>query len=80
MEFNHPKVSIIMPSLNVAPFIRQCMDSVVTQTLKEIEIFCVDAGSTDGTLEILREYEQKDKRVRVIVSDKKSSGCSLSLF
>ena len=79
MEFNRPKVSIIMPSLNVAPFIRQCMDSVVTQTLKEIEIFCVDAGSTDGTLEILREYEQKDKRIRVIVSDKKSMGYQYNL-
>lgn len=79
MEFNRPKVSIIMPSLNVAPFIRQCMDSVVTQTLKEIEIFCVDAGSTDGTLEILREYEQKDKRVHVIVSDKKSMGYQYNL-
>ena len=79
MEFNRPKVSIIMPSLNVASFIRQCMDSVVTQTLKEIEIFCVDAGSTDGTLEILREYEQKDKRVRVIVSDKKSIGYQYNL-
>ena len=68
-----------MPSLNVAPFIRQCMDSVVTQTLKEIEIFCVDAGSTDGTLEILREYEQKDKRIRVIVSDKTSMGYQYNL-
>lgn len=79
MEFKRPKVSIIMPSLNVAPFIRQCMDSVVKQTLKEIEIFCVDAGSTDGTLEILREYEQKDKRVCVIVSDKKSMGYQYNL-
>ena len=61
-----PKVSVIMPSLNVAPYIRQCMDSVLNQTLKDMEVICVDAGSTDGTREILAEYEQKDKRVRLI--------------
>ena len=47
------KVSIVMPSLNVAKYIRQCIESVLAQSLKEIEIICVDAGSTDGTVEIL---------------------------
>lgn len=75
----HPKVSILMPSLNSGAFIRECMESVVTQTLREIEILCVDAGSTDGTLEILREYEKNDPRVRVIVSDKKSMGYQYNL-
>jgi glycosyltransferase involved in cell wall biosynthesis len=55
------------------------MDSVVAQTLKEIEVFCVDAGSTDETLEILREYEQKDRRIHVILSDKKSVGYQYTL-
>lgn len=50
-----PKVSIIMPSLNVAKYIKQCMESVLNQTLKDIEIIAVDAGSTDGTLEILKK-------------------------
>jgi len=49
-----PKVSVIMPSLNVAPYIRECIESAVNQTLTDIEIICVDAGSTDGTLEILQ--------------------------
>ena len=53
----HPKVSILIPSLNSGDFIRECMESVVRQTLQDIEIICIDAGSTDGTLEILREYE-----------------------
>lgn len=73
------KVSVIMPSLNVYPYIRQCMESVVSQTLKEIEIICVDAGSTDGTLEILKEYETFDSRVHIIQSDKKSYGYQMNL-
>lgn len=74
-----PRVSILMPSLNVAGFIRECMDSVVNQTLKDIEIICIDAGSTDGTLEILHEYEKLDQRIHVIVSDKKSYGYQMNL-
>ena len=44
-----PKVSVIMPCLNMEKYIRQCLNSVVCQTLKEIEIIIVDAGSKDGT-------------------------------
>ena len=53
-----PKVSIVMPFLNVAPYIRACLQTVVSQTLRDIEILCVDAGSDDGTLAILEEYAQ----------------------
>lgn len=76
---NFPKVSIIMPSLNVVDYIQECMESVVNQTLKDIEIICVDAGSTDGTLEILHEYEAKDSRVKIILSDRKSYGYQMNL-
>ena len=69
-----PKVSVIMPSLNVEPYIRQCLESVLNQTLQEIEIICIDAGSTDGTLEILQEYARKDNRIRLLHSDKRSYG------
>ena len=55
------KVSVIMPSLNVAPYIEKCIKSVINQSLQDIEIICVDAGSTDGTLEILENYSNKDK-------------------
>lgn len=74
-----PKVSIIMPSLNVARYIEQCLESVISQSLKEIEILCVDAQSTDGTLELLKKYEKQDSRIKVIVSDKKSYGYQMNL-
>ncbi len=73
------KVSILMPSLNVARYIRQCMDSVLAQTLKDIEIICIDAGSTDGTLEILKDYEKVHQNIHVIISDKKSYGHQMNL-
>ena len=76
---NRPGVTVLMPSLNVRPYIEKCMDSVVCQTLKDIEIICIDAGSTDGTLEILRSYAQKDERIRIILSDKKSYGYQMNL-
>ena len=74
-----PKVSVVMPSLNVRPYIEECLDSVRNQTLADIEILCVDAGSTDGTLEILRSYAEKDPRIRVIQSDRKSYGYQMNL-
>lgn len=73
------KVSIILPSLNVAGYIRECMESAVHQTLKEIEIICVDAGSTDGTREILQEYAQRDDRISVIDSSIKSYGLQVNM-
>lgn len=76
---SQPKVSVIMPSLNVGPYIRKCMESVVNQTLQEIEIICVDAGSTDGTLEVLQEYAGRDPRIRLIHSDEKSYGYQMNL-
>ena len=68
------KVSVIIPVYNGAAYIRECMDSIVCQTLKEIEIIPVDAGSTDGTVEILQEYAKKDSRIKLLFSDKKSMG------
>lgn len=79
MSVNNPKVSVILPSLNVKLFISECIESVINQTLDDIEIICVDAGSTDGTLEILKEYEERDSRVRIINSDKKSYGYQMNL-
>ena len=61
-----PKVSILMPACNVEKFLRECMDSVVNQTLKDIEIICIDDGSKDSTGDILDEYAEKDNRIKVI--------------
>lgn len=68
-----------MPSLNVASYIQECILSVINQSLSNIEILCIDAGSTDGTLEILREYQKSDSRVNVFVSDVKSYGAQVNL-
>ena len=61
-----PKVSVIIPVYNVEAYLRQCLDSVVNQTLREIEIVCVDDGSTDTSAEILKEYAAKDSRIKVL--------------
>ena len=57
LKFMGIELSVIMPSLNVAEYIEECMDSVLNQSLEQIEILCIDAGSTDGTWEILKKYE-----------------------
>lgn len=72
-------VSVIMPSLNVAAYIEACVRSVMRQTLKDIEIICVDAGSTDGTAEILQKLAGEDGRIRLIRSEKKSYGYQMNL-
>ena len=61
-----PLVSVIVPVYNVSPWLRDCMDSLVKQSLEEIEIICVNDGSTDCSPAILAEYEKKDTRVHVI--------------
>lgn len=67
-----PKVSILIPTYNVESYLIQCMDSVVNQTLKEIEIICVNDGSTDNSLEILKGYADCDNRI--ILIDKENGG------
>lgn len=61
-----PRVSIIVPVYNVERYLRQCLDSLVNQTYQNIEIICVDDGSTDASSEILTEYVLKNSKVRVI--------------
>ncbi|TNH36833.1 glycosyltransferase family 2 protein [Campylobacter helveticus] len=73
------KVSVIIPSLNSINYYDECIKSVINQSLKEIEIICVDANSTDGTLELIRKYQAKDERIKLIISDKKSYGYQMNL-
>ena len=56
------KVSVILPVYNVSDYLRQCMDSIVGQTLKDIEIICVDDGSTDDSVAILKDEAPMDNR------------------
>lgn len=67
-------VSVILPSYNVGAFIEKALKSVINQTLRNIEILCIDAGSTDGTTEIIRNIAKEDERVQVIISPRKSYG------
>ena len=71
-----PKVSVIIPVYNVEQYLRECLDSIVNQTLHDIEIICVDDGSTDNSLEILKEYAKKDNRITVISRENKGVGFS----
>ncbi|TNB64835.1 glycosyltransferase family 2 protein [Campylobacter helveticus] len=73
------KVSVIIPSLNSINYYDECIKSVINQSLKEIEIICVDANSTDGTLELIKKYQAKDERIKLIISDKKSYGYQMNL-
>ncbi|MBN2822956.1 MAG: glycosyltransferase [Coriobacteriia bacterium] len=69
-----PKISIAIPVYNVEAHLRECLDSIVSQTLWDIEIICVDDCSDDGSAEILREYASRDPRLRVITfSENKSA-------
>lgn len=60
------KISIIVPVYNVEKYLSECLESLVNQTLGDIEIICVNDGSTDGSLKILEEYAQKDARIKII--------------
>lgn len=79
MKKAHVKVSIVIPSLNSIAFIGHCIRSVVNQTLRDIEVICVDAGSTDGTLDVLENFSKFDPRIRILHSDKKSYGYQMNL-
>jgi len=71
---NMPKISVIIPVYNSEKYLKQCLNSVIGQTLKDIEIICVDDGSTDNSKEILREYAKKDKRIKIIEQENQYAG------
>lgn len=72
-----PLISLLIPIYNVERYLPQCLDSAIRQTLEDIEIICINDGSTDGSPEIIREYASKDPRVRII--DKPNSGYGASM-
>ncbi len=65
-QTGHISVSVVMPIYNAADYLRPALDSVISQTLRDVEIICVDDGSTDHSLAILKEYQKRDPRVRIV--------------
>ena len=74
-----PKVSIIMPSLNVVDYIELAVRSVMEQSMIDIEIICIDAGSDDGTWEILESLSNEDKRITLVKTGTRSYGYQVNL-
>ena len=70
----NPKISVIIPVYNVEEYLRECLDSVVNQTLKDIEIICINDGSTDKSLEILEEYKNKENRITILTQSNSGAG------
>ena len=71
---NEVLVSVIMPVYNSEKYLKQCLDSVINQTLRSIEIICVDDGSTDGSGQILEEYRKKDPRIQILHQQNQYAG------
>ena len=71
-----PKVSIVIPVYNTEKYLDECLNSIEDQTLKEIEIICVNDGSKDNSLAILEKHSKKDKRIRIL--NQKNSGVSVA--
>lgn len=65
-----PKISLLVAVYNTAAFLPECLDSLLSQTLEDIEVICIDDASTDNSLEILHKYAEKDARVRVIALER----------
>lgn len=65
-EQEKPILTVIMPVYNTGRYLKECLDSLINQTLKEIEIICVNDASTDNSYEVLMEYAQKDDRIKII--------------
>ena len=72
-----PLISIIIPVYNVEQYLDECMKSLINQTLKDIEIICINDGSTDNSLEILKGYAEKDDRIKII--DKENGGYGIAM-
>ena len=73
------KVSVIVPIYNNEAYLRQCLDSILRQSLKDIEIICVNDGSTDSSEEILKDYVNRDSRIRVITHKNSGYGRSMNV-
>lgn len=74
-----PKVSVLVPVYNVEKYLRECLDSLINQTFEDIEIICINDGSTDSSAQILEEYRTKDKRIKIIHKTNTGYGNSMNI-
>jgi glycosyltransferase involved in cell wall biosynthesis len=72
------QLSVVMPAYNACPFIAQAIDSVLAQTWRDFELIVIDDGSTDNTLEIAKEYEARDRRIKVITQGNQGTAPTLN--
>ena len=61
-----PKISVIIPVYNTEKYLEQCLESVINQTYKDLEIICVNDASTDNSFDVINEYSKKDSRIKYI--------------
>ena len=73
---NEVKISVIIPVYNTEEYLQKCLNSVINQTFKDIEIICINDGSTDKSLEILEEYSKKDDRIKILSQKNKGAGAA----
>ena len=73
------KVSILVPIYNVENYLKECLDSLLNQTLQDIEIICINDGSIDSSSAILKEYSRKDSRIKVINKENSGYGASMNM-
>ncbi len=71
-----PIVSVIIPVYNAEAYLEQCIGSVLTQTLRDIEVLCVDDGSTDASPAILRKFQSKDSRLKILTQENMGAGAA----
>lgn len=74
-----PKVSVIIPIYNVEPYLPECLESLLKQTLEDIEIICIDDGSTDGSFQVTKEYQKRDGRIKVLQQPNYGAGTARNM-
>ena len=74
-----PKISVVIPVYNVADYLSRCLESLRRQTLLDIEIICVNDGSTDNSLSLLNKYASLDKRIKIIQQENKGLSCARNI-
>ena len=79
MSSTTPIISVIVPVYNSSKYLKECLDSILNQTLTDIEVICVDDGSTDESPLILEEYASRDSRLQILKQENKGAGAARNL-